>query len=65
MNLTDPIVDELHRVRQQLLDQHHGSFDDYFASLLRAQREQPHKYEQLVTPPAVSVDERSKPRQQP
>jgi hypothetical protein len=40
----DPIVDEIHQFREQLLAQHNGDFSAYFAALLQAQRLHPERY---------------------
>jgi hypothetical protein len=44
----DPIVDEIHRFREQLLAQHGGDFAAYFDSLLKAQRISPQQYTSFV-----------------
>jgi hypothetical protein len=40
----DPIVDEIHQFREQLLAKHNGDFSAYFAALLQAQRLHPERY---------------------
>jgi hypothetical protein len=47
---TDPIVDEIHQIRQQLLAQHQGDFAAYFASLLKAQQLNPQRYVSFAQP---------------
>jgi hypothetical protein len=47
---TDPIVDEIHQFREQLLAQHQGDFAAYFASLLQAQQLDPQRYISFVEP---------------
>jgi hypothetical protein len=46
----DPVVDEVHQFRQQLLDQHHGDFAAYFASLLQTQQQHPERYASFAQP---------------
>ena len=41
---TDPIVDEIHQIREQLLAQHGGGFAAYFASLQQVQQLNPQRY---------------------
>jgi hypothetical protein len=50
----DPVVDEVHQFRQQLLDQHHGDFAAYFASLLQAQQQHPERYASFAQPAQTS-----------
>ncbi len=45
---TDPIVDEIHQIREQLLAQHGGDFAAYFASLLQTQQLNPKGYVSFV-----------------
>jgi hypothetical protein len=47
---TDPIVDEIHQFRAQLLSQHQGDFAAYFKSLLQAQQQHPERYASFVHP---------------
>jgi hypothetical protein len=35
----DPIVEEIHQTRAQILAQHQGKFETYFASLMKNQRD--------------------------
>jgi hypothetical protein len=54
----DPIVDEIHRFREQLLAQHHGDFSAYFAALTQAQRLHPERYKSFApqsTPPSAQA----------
>lgn len=40
----DPIVEEVHQARAQILEKHNGSFEAYFTTLLQAQRAHPERY---------------------
>jgi hypothetical protein len=54
----DPIVDEIHQFREQLLAQHHGDFTAYFAALAQAQRLHPERYKSFAsksTPPSAQA----------
>lgn len=44
----DTIVDEIHAVRAQLLNQHGGDFAAYFAALLKKQEQHPERYVSFV-----------------
>ena len=44
----DTIVDEIHAVRAQLLNQHGGDFATYFAALLKKQEQHPERYVSFV-----------------
>ena len=35
----DAIIEGIHRIRQQLLDEHHGDLRDYFEAAVRRQQE--------------------------
>lgn len=35
----DPIVEEIHQARAEILAQHQGNFETYFKTLMRTQRE--------------------------
>ena len=48
--LDDPIVDEIHAVRAQLLNQHGGDLSAYFAALLKMQLQHPDRYVSFVQP---------------
>lgn len=40
----DPIVEEIHQARAQLLAQYQGNFEIYFASLMQTQNAHPERY---------------------
>lgn len=40
----DPIVEEIHQIRAQLLEQYGGDFAAYFASLMQKQQQHPERY---------------------
>jgi hypothetical protein len=40
----DAIVEEIHQIRAQLLQQHGGDFAAYFASLMQKQQQHPERY---------------------
>jgi hypothetical protein len=40
----DPIVEEIHQARAQLLAKHQGNFEAYFASLMQTQHAHPERY---------------------
>jgi hypothetical protein len=40
----DPIVEEIHQARTDLLAKHQGNFEAYFASLMQTQRKHPERY---------------------
>jgi hypothetical protein len=42
--MNDPIVEEIHQTRAQLLEQHGGDFSAYFASLIQKQKQDPERY---------------------
>ncbi len=44
----DTIVDEIHAVRAQLLNQHGGDFSAYFAALLHKQKQHPEQYVSFI-----------------
>lgn len=44
----DTIVDEIHAVRAQLLNQHGGDFAAYFAALLKKQEQHPERYVSFI-----------------
>ncbi len=63
----DPIVEEVHQAREQLLAQYQGSFEAYFASLMQAQQLHPEKYlaldksgEAVQKPPLTQRDSSAK-----
>jgi hypothetical protein len=51
----DPIVDEIHQFREQLLSQHQGDFAAYFHSLLLAQQLHPERYASFALPAAPAI----------
>ncbi len=46
--MNDPIVEEIHQIRAQLLQQHGGDFAAYFASLMQKQQQHPEHYASFV-----------------
>lgn len=50
--MNDPIVDEIHQFRAQLLAQHQGDFAAYFASLMQKQQQHPQQYQSFLQPTA-------------
>lgn len=42
--MNDPIVEEIHQIRAQLLQQHGGDFAAYFAALMQKQQQHPERY---------------------
>ena len=56
--LDDPIVDEIHAVRAQLLNQHGGDLSAYFSALLQTQQLHPERYVSFVQPlPAATPNQ--------
>ena len=51
----DTIVDEIHAVRAQLLNQHGGDFAAYFAALLKKQEQHPERYVSFVQSDAAEL----------
>ena len=50
--MNDPIVEEIHQFRAQLLAQHQGDFAAYFASLMQKQQQHPQHYVSFLQPTA-------------
>jgi hypothetical protein len=46
--INDPIVEEIHQIRAQLLQQHNGDFASYFAALMQKQQQHPERYASFV-----------------
>jgi hypothetical protein len=46
--LNDPIVDEIHQFRAQLLEEHGGNLAAYFAALIQKQQQHPERYVSFV-----------------
>lgn len=42
--MNDPVIEEIHQIRAQLLAQHGGNFAAYFASLIQKQQLHPERY---------------------
>lgn len=42
--INDSIVEEIHQIRAQLLQQHGGDFAAYFNSLIQKQQQHPERY---------------------
>ena len=40
----DPIVEEVHQARAQILAKHKGNFEAYFAALMQTQQAHPERY---------------------
>lgn len=40
----DPIVEEIHQARAQILAKYQGNFETYFATLMQAQQAHPERY---------------------
>ena len=54
----DTIVDEIHAVRAQLLNQHGGDLSAYFFALLQTQQQHPERYVSFVQPlPAATPNQ--------
>ena len=53
--MDDPIVDEIHRIREELFEQHKNDLDLFFAGLIRRQSQSGH--EVVSFPPAPAVCE--------
>jgi hypothetical protein len=51
--IQDPIVDEIHQIREQLLAQHGGDFAAYVASLQQAQQQHPERYASFAQQPVA------------
>jgi hypothetical protein len=63
--LNDPIVDEIHQFRAQLLDQHGGDIAVYFAALQNKQRAQPGRYVSFVQLENTALQGLAKPQISP
>ena len=46
----DTIINEIHQFRAQLLEQHHGDFAAYFATLIAKQQQNPEQYASFMQP---------------
>ena len=58
--INDPIVEEIHQIRAQLLEQHGGDFLAYFTALLKTQEAHPERYASFMQT-AANKPERTAP----